>query len=879
MSIYTKSKTTVSSLKKAKDFEVNDSSFKVGIKSGAENIIIDYLTNLYSNPPTAVCRELFTNASDASNDDLPVYIELKKEEDKDTCSFSITDYGCGMSSEELKNNYITYANSTKVSDYDSVGSFGLGSKSPMAIVPKYTVESFDGKEQNIATVARTDNGIFANIEKVEKLADHSFTRVSFGGISFNVASKMHLYIRENICRFSKQPVHFKSCLKDEVEFLECYKLSDDVSIYSNNIKKAFITYHFSKANVDECFQVLARIDNIIYKVNYLSHCDSYIVVDVEPGYFSFAPSREELPYGEEKNHITEIANKKLFESDYDFVRFITEHGIFECDTLFSYLFARNLMSNIDNLDCFYGASNEQLNKYKDIIDIDNGDYELDEDSIKFYTIRSEESCRYRFSFKDNKKLVQVSFKEFINRLKHSVNFSYTIGADGKFSTVIKDKGYLNNVTIVENTKFNRKNEVVIPSQFKVSNARKFVKSEFLKTCNKSESYNCNKFGWYFVYLKSGTKLPDIVLEYINMFCAGLKTDKLNNTHPDISSAEIIEYPTEDNTLKPTVKRISVRDRKDSIAFYSPDHTWITTTNYGDDKLVETLRSGYKYFLVDDNNAPTTSFLCLFTELYSIGIIKISDRTKMVKNYLNSLGLEELVISDALIEKMKQDVKEKFVDGEYVASFISGPGYSMHYADFSLINSDLDVTNYPLTYLAILLNNNVCCCETIAEFFKVDKNVCKAILRPCYSSYKFGRERILDNDIDKRAVIFNQLKKSINKRKAWNDSKGVLTKITIAKMYKSTISYLHCLGETTKFSGVCTNDREKLLIEILDDKINSKISSIDFSKLDSAVEDFSKMSKYISIYNSLSDNEVDSFVKSKINEKSNAVVKAFSELKI
>lgn len=62
MSIYTKSKTTVGNLEKAEDFEINDNSFKVGIKSGAENIIIDYLTNLYSNPATAVCRELFTNA-------------------------------------------------------------------------------------------------------------------------------------------------------------------------------------------------------------------------------------------------------------------------------------------------------------------------------------------------------------------------------------------------------------------------------------------------------------------------------------------------------------------------------------------------------------------------------------------------------------------------------------------------------------------------------------------------------------------------------------------------------------------------------------------------------------------------------------------------
>lgn len=886
MSIYTKNKTTVSNLKKAEDFEIDDNSFKVGIKSGAENIIIDYLTNLYSNPATAVCRELFTNASDASDDDLPVYIEIKEEEVEEgqakTYSFSITDYGCGMSAEELKNNYITYANSSKVDDYNSVGSFGLGSKSPMALVSKYTVESFNGKEQNIATVARTDNGIFANIEKVNEVSDHSFTRVSFGGISRDTANKMHLYIRENICRFSKQPVHFKSCFEDEVEFLECYSISDNISVYSNNIKEALIKYSCGSGKAEDSFKILARINNIVYNVNYLRYSnDDYIVIDVEPGYFSFAPSREELPYGKEKDHIIEIANDKLFNSYYDFVKYSTEKGIFECDDIFNYLFIRGMLKDINNFDCFCGASKSQLKLYKDMVDIDNGNYELDEDSIKFYTIRSKETNKYNFKFLDDKKLMQVSFNEFIKRLKESVSLTPYIDKSGKFSLKLKEKWHLNRVTIVKNSKFTRKNEVIIPREYKVSNASKSVKSEFNKIYDRADSYGHDKFGWYFVYLKGSTKLPKSVLEYINKFCFGLNPDKDSDIHYIENNVEVVEYPKQNEVESGTkTKATPVNDRKDYFELF--DSCCVETrihTNYGGEQLVKSLKNGYKYF-VYDSNSPTTPFLRLFAELYETGLIKIHDKTKMVKKYLNGLGLEELTIDEYTIEKIKQDVKDKFIDGEYVASFIHFYKYNGR-AEFSCLRSDLDVTNYPSTYLAIALNNDICGCKSIAEFFNVDKKVCKSAVKSCAGMYKFGRTSAAENNYTTNQAVLNLLRKNINKRKAWNSYGEALTKLAIHKKYNSTIRDLKLfLNKNVDLSSVESTKSEELLSDILADRINDEMSNIGFDKLDGAVKEFSKFKKYISIYSLLDGNdEVDSFVKSKMDEKADVIVEEFNKLDI
>ena len=888
MSIYTRSKTTAGNLEKAEDFEINDNSFKVGIKSGAENIIIDYLTNLYSNPATAVCRELFTNASDASDDDLPVYIEINAEEVEErqakTYSFSIIDYGCGMSVDELKNNYITYANSSKVDDYDAVGSFGLGSKSPMAIVPKYTVESFNGKEQNIATVARTNNGIFANIEKVDEVSDHSFTRVSFGGISCDTAKKMHLYIRENICRFSKQPVHFKSCFKDEVEFLECYSISDNVSMYSSNIKEALIKYSCDDGDVRNRFRILARVNNIVYKVNhsYLNDSNDYIVVDVEPGYFSFAPSREELPFGKEQDHIIDIVNNKPFNSQYDLVMNLTKNGVFECDDIFNYLFFRGLLKDIDNFDCFYGATKNQLKLYKDIVDIDNGNYNLDKNNIKFYTIRSKETNKYCFKLLDDRKLVQVGFNEFIKRLKDSVGLTPYTDKNGKFSVKLKDKWHLNRVTIVKNSKFTRKNEVIIPSEYKTLNARSAVKDEFIKICSRSSSYNLNKFGWYFVYLNGKTKLPKSVFEYINKFCFRLNPDKDSEIHYIENSAEIVEYSNKNEAKSTTTINVTpVNERKDYFEFFNNCETNGIRTNYGNDQLVKTLKDGYKYFVYESDGL-TTSFLRLFTELYETGLIRIHDKTKMVKKYLNSLGLQELIINDYTIEKIKEDVKEKFVDGEYVASFIHYYSYKDNKrAEFSCIRSDLDITNYPSTHLAVILNNDVCGCKSIAEFFNVDKRVCKSAIKTCAGINKFGGTSIASNNYATNKAVFSLLEKNINKKKAWSSYGEALTKLAIYKKYNSTIRGLRLfLNKNVELSSVEPIKGEELLNDILAKRINEEMSNIGFDKLDNAVKEFHKFNKYISIYSLLDNNdEVDSFVKSKMDEKADVIVEEFNKLDI
>jgi len=113
-------------------------------------------SNLYSNKVKAIVRELGCNAWDA-------HVErekLRKRNPKhphlapsnqafeitlpNTWSpmFVIRDYGIGLSNEDVLGLYTTYFGSTKEQSNDTIGAFGLGSKSPFCYTDQFTVTSF-----------------------------------------------------------------------------------------------------------------------------------------------------------------------------------------------------------------------------------------------------------------------------------------------------------------------------------------------------------------------------------------------------------------------------------------------------------------------------------------------------------------------------------------------------------------------------------------------------------------------------------------------------------------------------------------------------------------------------------------------------------------
>lgn len=115
--------------------------------------IFDLLRNkIYSDPISAVCREVACNGLDAQREigkgDVPVRIQLPTYED---LYFKVKDCGPGISPERMENIFLKYAASTKRNDNLQIGGFGIGAKSPFSYSDSFTiVTNVDGKCYNYA---------------------------------------------------------------------------------------------------------------------------------------------------------------------------------------------------------------------------------------------------------------------------------------------------------------------------------------------------------------------------------------------------------------------------------------------------------------------------------------------------------------------------------------------------------------------------------------------------------------------------------------------------------------------------------------------------------------------------------------------------------
>lgn len=148
-----------------------------GIASTAEAFRI-LSKGIYSDPITAVIRELSTNAVDGhkfasqgtkfnaeagtydiaarpGQDTVPFDVYLPTQLDP---IFRVRDYGIGLSEEQVFEMYTTYFESNKRDSNDFNGSLGLGSKSPFAIVSSFLVTSFYRGKKTIYSAIISEDG-------------------------------------------------------------------------------------------------------------------------------------------------------------------------------------------------------------------------------------------------------------------------------------------------------------------------------------------------------------------------------------------------------------------------------------------------------------------------------------------------------------------------------------------------------------------------------------------------------------------------------------------------------------------------------------------------------------------------------------------------
>ena len=148
---------------KKQDVLSNNSDETMNFDIGDVSVIIEILRNrLYSNPIQTLTQEYLSNGRDAtreSGNNRPLRVTLPTGLDS---VLKIRDYGVGLSPQRVKEVFVLYGASTKRTDNNQTGGFGIGAKSAWAYTDSFTVVSYyNGTMYTyIAHTGENANGIF-----------------------------------------------------------------------------------------------------------------------------------------------------------------------------------------------------------------------------------------------------------------------------------------------------------------------------------------------------------------------------------------------------------------------------------------------------------------------------------------------------------------------------------------------------------------------------------------------------------------------------------------------------------------------------------------------------------------------------------------------
>lgn len=153
-------------------------------------------SNLYSNEKLAVVREILCNAWDAhiesGNTGTPIEVTFTKDND-----FIVADYGNGIDESVIDAIYGTYGKSSKCDDDTTTGGFGLGSKSPWALVETFQVTSDHNGTRTVYSMERSSteqNGMPVIIPVVSVPTDRTGLTVSLR-MDSEIVEEMRVYVR------------------------------------------------------------------------------------------------------------------------------------------------------------------------------------------------------------------------------------------------------------------------------------------------------------------------------------------------------------------------------------------------------------------------------------------------------------------------------------------------------------------------------------------------------------------------------------------------------------------------------------------------------------------------------------------------------------
>lgn len=182
----------------------NEHNFVIKASAKAFSILS---SNLYSDKPLAIVRELCCNAYDshvaAGKKDVPFEVVLPS---KMNPTLTIRDFGTGLDHEGITKIYATFFESTKTESNDFVGQLGLGSKSPLSMFKTFTVEARKDGVQRLYSVFVNEHGI----PTLAQMSETETTEPNGLAVSMHVKpddhEKFHAAAKRALMYFDPKPI-------------------------------------------------------------------------------------------------------------------------------------------------------------------------------------------------------------------------------------------------------------------------------------------------------------------------------------------------------------------------------------------------------------------------------------------------------------------------------------------------------------------------------------------------------------------------------------------------------------------------------------------------------------------------------------------------
>lgn len=259
------------------------------------------LSDLYSDKPLAIVRELGCNAADsmvmAGKGDQPFYIHLPNALEP---WLTIQDFGTGISHKNIYDIYSTYFESTKSNTNDQIGCLGLGSKSPFCYTDNFAVTSIvDGVKRIYNAYFNQNNTPTIALMSTEETTDGN-------GIAIQIPVKSDDFTTFNVA------------VQKAFRFFDVKPIVEGGTINWNLEAPIFEGDGWSsyeKFNYGEAYAVMG---GVTYQIS-THHLESKhrdminragLVLKFDMGELDFTPSRESLSYDEDT--IKALNNKMEF---------------------------------------------------------------------------------------------------------------------------------------------------------------------------------------------------------------------------------------------------------------------------------------------------------------------------------------------------------------------------------------------------------------------------------------------------------------------------------------------------------------------------------------------------------------------------------------